>query len=553
MLLIILLVAAILRLVDLDNVPPGIHVDEAPNAWNAYTMLKTGKDQYGVPWPIFYTPAFGDNRTTSYIYALIPFQLVWGMNVWTTRLPAVVGGVITVLLMYVVGARLFGVAAGLVAGAMLALNPWHLQTSRWGHEASLTPLLVMMCLASLLWANMPLDDDEQRRPMPFRAIVAGILLGIAPYGYAAVRLFLPIFCLGIVLVTWRAWWTRFRTQEGALAIGAMLVSGSIIFGPLLWKHVTDPAISERAQILGRVWGHSDTIDVKIGKVASRYFDHFGLDFLFLTGDQDPALSPPPGMGLFQWYDMPLMLIGLAATIRCCKTSRAARVLLVWIALYPAGDLLYPHVSLHALRSLPGICGLVLLSALGAVKVGGWLWGSRRTNLAVWSAVAILAMVLIFNGRFLREFFGENFYRQKSSLIVFPADIIEAARWLRPRLGDVNAVFVTGQATHPDIVTLIGLGYDPQQWFRDSRELVHGPLPDGRFKFTNIYLRYGKIHFLLTESSIAEVKELSQNGRPDRVIFIVRPGELGLHEYARPVHEIRTPEGRPVLWIFALVL
>jgi 4-amino-4-deoxy-L-arabinose transferase-like glycosyltransferase len=132
----ILVLAAVLRLAALDQTPPPIHADEAPNAWNAYTLLKTGKDQYGVSWPIFYIRAFGDYRTASYAYALVPFQSLGGMNVWTTRLPAAFGGIISVLLSYLIAARFFGVPTALVAAAMLALNPWHLQISRWGHEAS---------------------------------------------------------------------------------------------------------------------------------------------------------------------------------------------------------------------------------------------------------------------------------------------------------------------------------------------------------------------------------------------------------------------------------
>ena len=52
MLLLILLLAATLRLANLDEIPPGLHVDEATNAWDAYTLLKTGKDQ-SVVWQFF--------------------------------------------------------------------------------------------------------------------------------------------------------------------------------------------------------------------------------------------------------------------------------------------------------------------------------------------------------------------------------------------------------------------------------------------------------------------------------------------------------------------
>jgi hypothetical protein len=121
------------------------------------------------------------------------------------------------------------------------------------------------------------------------------------------------------------------------------------------------------------------------------------------------------------------------------------------------------------------------------------------------------------------------------------------------LPEVAAVFITGQAAHPDIVTLVGLQYDPHQWFRETREFVRGPLPDGRFANAYLYLRYGKVYFLLTETSIVALNQLSQNNRPDRVVFIVRPGELGLERYARPVYEVPGADGKPTLWIFDLQL
>ena len=60
--------AAYLRLIDLPWAPPGLHQDEAANAWNAWLLLNTGRDQAGQPWPLFYFRALGENRTPLYLY-----------------------------------------------------------------------------------------------------------------------------------------------------------------------------------------------------------------------------------------------------------------------------------------------------------------------------------------------------------------------------------------------------------------------------------------------------------------------------------------------------
>lgn len=550
-LLAIVVVAGALRFVQLDKLPAGINVDEASNAWNAYTLLKTGKDQHGVSWPIFYTRAFGENRSTSYIYSLIPFQAFGGMSIQTTRLPAALGGLLTVVLMYFVGARLFGQSTGLIAAGMLALNPWHLQVSRLGVEASLSPSLVLASLAALLWANLPLVDDHQRRPRPLVALLAGLVLGLSLYGYWAVRIFLPLFFIGAVALTWKVWWQQLRTRDGALAIGAFLLALALTCAPLFWRHVVDPEIGKRALIQGWVWDESDSLIQKIAKVGDRYPGHFGPDFLFINGDNDPAYSPLTDSALFHWYDLPFLLLGLIVCVRRARASPPARLLLLWVILNPVADLLARHSSLHSLRSLPGLPGLILLAALGAVHVAKWLW-QRRPAMAPIGYV-VLGLIAVFNFLFVKQFYlghnqtAEKFYANQ-------VDHFQACDWLRSRLSGVDAVFWSGSSAHRYIYTVTCLGYDPEQWFRGVREIVPGPLPGGVFAHEDIYLRVGKFHFMFGDSNnCAALSALLHNERSDRVIFVVRPGELGLHRNARPVYETLGPDGKPTLWIFDIKL
>ena len=83
----LLLLAAILRLSYLTGVPNGFHADEASIGYDAFSMLETGRDQYGEFLPLF-SRSFGDYDESLYRFLTIPFVGLLGLTEFTTRLPA---------------------------------------------------------------------------------------------------------------------------------------------------------------------------------------------------------------------------------------------------------------------------------------------------------------------------------------------------------------------------------------------------------------------------------------------------------------------------------
>ncbi|MDD5543342.1 MAG: glycosyltransferase family 39 protein [Acidobacteriia bacterium] len=549
----ILALAAFLRVYHLGQSPPWMNVDEGATSWNSYCLLKTGMDQHGVRWPIFDSAGYGQGTTTLYLYLTIPFQALGGLNAVTSRMPAALCGVMTVFLIYYVGKRLFGRGVGIAAAVLLALNPWHLQQSRWGHMATLFPLISIAPLATMLWAGFPFDDDDSRPMSPWKSGLAGAIGGIGCYGYYAARLWVPIFYTAIVAATWRAWWNRLRTRQGLLAIGALLLTGLLTFGPLLWATWRFPLASKRAEATW-VWSPSDSLVTRIENIAVRYPGHFAPDFLFERGDPDPAYSPPNGYGLFLWYTAPMMLLGLVFLIPSLKESRSARVLMTWVALYPLADLFNEHPTMHALRSLPGASALTLLAAVGAVFSFRWLKG-RRKKITIALTVLTFVFVLVSSGRFLGAFYVD-FDKEPLKYFSSHQDLLQACEWLKPRLQDEDAVFVTGSGmSHPYIYTLVGLQYDPRQWFRDEKRMVEmqGAQSDRAYRNEEICLRYGKLHFMFGNSARGDLEQLVGGGRTARVVFIVHPGELPEERQIAPAYQISDPQGKPSLLIFEVTM
>ena len=97
----ILILAAILRIWQLGSLPPSLTPDEAALGYNAYSILKTGRDEYGKLLPVIFK-SFGDYKPGFYIYTTVPFIAIFGLTEFAVRLPSAIAGVIAVWLMYLI-------------------------------------------------------------------------------------------------------------------------------------------------------------------------------------------------------------------------------------------------------------------------------------------------------------------------------------------------------------------------------------------------------------------------------------------------------------------
>ena len=98
-LILILLLAALLRLYRLGYNPPSLHWDETAIGYNAFSIFKTGRDEYGNLLPLIFK-SFGDFKPGLYIYLVVPSVALFGLNELAVRLPSAVIGILTVWLVF---------------------------------------------------------------------------------------------------------------------------------------------------------------------------------------------------------------------------------------------------------------------------------------------------------------------------------------------------------------------------------------------------------------------------------------------------------------------
>ncbi|MBC7930383.1 MAG: glycosyltransferase family 39 protein [Rubrivivax sp.] len=178
--------------------PPGFFVDESSVAYNAYTVSRTGRDEFGEEWPLFFR-AFGDYKNPVYVYLLAALFKLFGPGILTARLLSAFAGALAAALMGLLAARVSKRReVGLLVAASALLTPWLFEMSRVVLEVALYPLAVALFL--LCVRRGASKDCWSWRDAAFLAASLALLT----YTYSVGRLLAPMLALGLVIFYTRA-------------------------------------------------------------------------------------------------------------------------------------------------------------------------------------------------------------------------------------------------------------------------------------------------------------------------------------------------------------
>lgn len=340
-LLSILLIAFVLRFYLLGSIPVGFSNDEASLGYNAYSILKTGKDEHGTSFPLAFK-AFGEYKAPLYIYLTVPMVSLFNLNEEAVRLPSAIFGFLTVILLYALTKKLFNNQnIAFCAAFALATLPWHLQFTRIAYEGS----LVVFLLTSATFCFIKGFDDKKF------LIISFVLFTLTFYSHYAVRLFIPLFIL-LLQIIYRNKLLLVKKTFIISIFSALLILIPLV--PFLFSKAglsragyisftTDKGIlfsinEKRAEHLWSNYKislpaivlHNKLIDYS-KKFIENYLAHFDPSFLFVKGDED-KLFQTPYSGLIPISFLPLLFAGLIKLIKEKGVPRL--VVLGWLFLAP---------------------------------------------------------------------------------------------------------------------------------------------------------------------------------------------------------------------------
>ncbi|MDP2860140.1 MAG: glycosyltransferase family 39 protein, partial [bacterium] len=180
----IIVLAIFLRMWTLTENPPHLNWDEVSHGYNAYSILSTGKDEWGKSWPTIFR-AYGDFKLPVYIYLTALSEKFFGLSEFAVRFPSAMAGVLTIIALYFFVVKLFDKKTGLLAAFILTVSPWHILLSRPAIEGNLALCFIVFGAWAIILS----------RNKPFFLVLAAAFFGLSLHTYNSARVFVPLLAV----------------------------------------------------------------------------------------------------------------------------------------------------------------------------------------------------------------------------------------------------------------------------------------------------------------------------------------------------------------------
>lgn len=474
----VFLLALFLRIYQLGSFPVSLSWDEVAIGYNAYSISQTGKDEYGVSYPMLFK-SFNDFKLPGYIYLDSIFIRLLGLNEFSVRLPSALFGAVAIPILFLLTQRLLeylGIGRSkiskntpLIAATLFAISPWHIQFSRAAFEANVALTVLLLGILLLI---MGLKNK-------LAAYLSIPILVISLYFYYSQRLIVPLIIFGFfaTLVT------SLKDNLKAYLIGLLI--GSLIFIPIGIsflkpegvKRVSEVSIFKDQTIYSEAVSANSQNDSLLTSIflnykiplaiefLHNYFSHLSWGFLFFSDDPNPRQKIPltGNLYLFEIITLPVgvwLLLNL-------KNKRTKFFLLFWLMISPVTASLAKETP-HSLRAMPMVAPVLLVSSLGFQKL--------LVNKL--SKTLILATMLVSLTGYLVNYYYLYPHQNNTS---WGYGYEELFMKLNQQEGNFDKIIVTGANWKPYIYYLFYNQIDPLEYQNSNSQTnvgkyVFGPTP-----------------------------------------------------------------------------
>lgn len=412
-LVIALVVAVAARFYLLGAVPVGIHADEASYGYDAYSLLKTGKDIWGNQYPLIFK-SFGEYKL-NLPYLIAPAISAFGLNTFSTRLPSAVLGLGTVVMLYLTLSNIRPARAlNLFLSIIFAASPWAFGLSRVFYESNSALFFLSVGIFTYVRAK--------KLGKPDRLYYLGLIgLALAGYFYAPMRF------IGLAIFIFGLFWTGINIKKSLLIYLLVIL-------PILPQYFSGVGLNRlRQESARRDFEYSLVINenralcghplcylywnkpiMRAENIVRTFLRQLDLEYLFLETADTYIISFDSGAYLA--YLAPFFLVGL---IHLIKKQSWYYLAILFVSLLVSASA--AKVTIY--RNAAGLYLVFLVTAFGLYASYDYLIKlPRRLRLLIFGTFLLVAAFM--HTRYLLHYF--RIYRY-SPVFAWSADAEELAK------------------------------------------------------------------------------------------------------------------------------
>ncbi|HSW75701.1 MAG TPA: glycosyltransferase family 39 protein [Candidatus Saccharimonadales bacterium] len=376
------IIAFFSRFYKLGQIPLGLNKDETAIGYNAYSILKTGKDEYGISNPIYFK-SYNDYKLPVYIYMTVVSEKLFGVTQFAIRFPSAVFGLVTIIsLFFLVKILSKRLDLAVLSSLFLAFNPWQFFFSRTGFEVNVATAFAT--LGALLFI---LGIRHRNNLILIAFSILSFALSV--YSYNVARLLAPLLLSSLVSL----YRSEIRRMPRIRILLCMLF-GFLLALPLI---VTLKEGSGLHNQIGGVFLTGTNTKAQQTEIRSYLLNlpsfyskvffnspllilldylrnivmSFSVDFFFINGAK--YVNGVANYGMFHAFEFVTIMIGLYNGIK--KRVNFLTFFLIWSALLVILISLTVETP-HPTRSFMLVVPLSVFSAYGSILVWEYISGAR---------------------------------------------------------------------------------------------------------------------------------------------------------------------------------
>jgi len=522
-----MLISVFFHFFRIDQLPPCLNADEAAFGYNAYSVAKTGRDEYGKLLPLRFK-SFEDYKLPVYSYFSAPFMWLFGLNDFSTRVLNIIIGIAFIPLFYFVIKELYDNEKAALTGAfLLSLSPWIYILSRHAHEGVSCAFFVLSALLFLMRFIKKLRVSD--------FLLINIFVFLAAFSYHSGRMFLIFFALVEIYFLYK---NRMKITKKNLLITAAVAIFTLVFPFIIdsfygVNRVANLFYLRNAGFHLRLaeyliehampWFHNQLTE-SVRDISFRYLSQISTEYFLIWGDRNWRFGFQ-NIGLITPVEYIFFFIGLYYYF---KNKYKYRFLMFFLFLISPLPNAFTWQDASIIRTYFTIFPLLVITTYGVYNL---FCSLKRKNVRVLVFGVIFLIYLFFVGNSW-DVYLLHYPKRAVITRAWQCGYKELVSYVKENYNKYDRFVITDRHGQPYIYFLYYLNYDPAKYQKQAKISA----PDG-YGFGQVE-RFDKFYF-----------KFNYDPKAKKTVFVGYPEEfkgLPINPYEIKKIKIRTEE---IFWIY----